>query len=120
MLAQATSVRYDEHHLTDATELTGYVKLRLWLEAQGPTTWTFSWPSRSSIPTAGSCQSSSYAMNENGPIALGWLRMSHRELDESRSRPERPAHLAHRRAALDGGGESSRRHDPGRTNVSAG
>jgi predicted acyl esterase len=27
---------------------------------------------------------------ENGPVALGWLRVSHRELDPIRSRPEQP------------------------------
>jgi predicted acyl esterase len=30
--------------------------------------------------------------SENGPVALGWLRVSHRELDEARSRPEHPVH----------------------------
>jgi predicted acyl esterase len=33
-----------------------------------------------------------YAMIEDGPAALGWLRVSHRELDEARSRPEQPFH----------------------------
>jgi predicted acyl esterase len=36
---------------------------------------------------------------EDGPVALGWLRVSHRELDENRSRPEQPWH-AHRREQL--------------------
>jgi ketosteroid isomerase-like protein len=33
-----------------------------------------------------------YSLNENGPVALGWLRASHRELDPVRSRPEQPFH----------------------------
>lgn len=33
---------------------------------------------------------------EDGPVALGWLRVSHRELDESGSTAERPHHT-HRR-----------------------
>jgi len=33
-----------------------------------------------------------YAFYENGPIALGWLRASHRALDPVRSHPERPVH----------------------------
>ena len=33
-----------------------------------------------------------YAMHEDGPVALGWLRASHRELDPDRSRPEQPFH----------------------------
>ena len=38
-----------------------------------------------------------YAVFEDGPVALGWLRASHRELDPARSRPWQPV-LAHRRA----------------------
>ncbi|MCU1570138.1 MAG: X-Pro dipeptidyl-peptidase C-terminal domain [Naasia sp.] len=38
-----------------------------------------------------------YAQFEDGPVALGWLRASHRELDEERSTSFLPV-LAHRRA----------------------
>ncbi|MGH3197267.1 MAG: CocE/NonD family hydrolase C-terminal non-catalytic domain-containing protein [Streptosporangiaceae bacterium] len=38
-----------------------------------------------------------YAVFEDGPVALGWLRASHRELDQSRSRPWQPV-LAHQRS----------------------
>jgi putative CocE/NonD family hydrolase len=37
-----------------------------------------------------------YAVFEDGPVALGWLRLSHRELDETRSTEFLPV-LAHRR-----------------------
>ena len=37
-----------------------------------------------------------YAQFEDGPVALGWLRVSHRELDQQASTPHRPV-LAHRR-----------------------
>jgi X-Pro dipeptidyl-peptidase C-terminal non-catalytic domain len=37
------------------------------------------------------------AVFEDGPVALGWLRASHRELDQARSRPWQPV-LAHRRS----------------------
>jgi len=37
-----------------------------------------------------------YAQFEDGPVALGWLRASHRELDDRRSTPFLPV-LAHRR-----------------------
>jgi len=40
-----------------------------------------------------------YAVFEDGPVALGWLRASHRELDRERSRPWQPV-LAHRRELL--------------------
>jgi predicted acyl esterase len=33
-----------------------------------------------------------YAMLETGPAALGWLRVSHRELDPARSTPQQPVH----------------------------
>ncbi|MBU9360810.1 CocE/NonD family hydrolase [Burkholderia multivorans] len=36
------------------------------------------------------------AQFDDGPVALGWLRASHRELDADQSTPERPVHL-HRR-----------------------
>lgn len=38
-----------------------------------------------------------YAQFEDGPVALGWLRASHRELDRERSEPFLPV-LAHRQA----------------------
>lgn len=37
-----------------------------------------------------------YAQNEDGPVALGWLRASHRELDLTRSTEGQPVHT-HRR-----------------------
>lgn len=39
---------------------------------------------------------SHYAVFEDGPVALGWLRLSHRELDTEQSTPFLPV-LAHRR-----------------------
>ncbi len=45
-----------------------------------------------------------YAVFEDGPVALGWLRASHRELDEQRSTPGQPV-LTHRRERKPGRGE---------------
>ena len=45
-----------------------------------------------------------YAVFEDGPVALGWIRASHRELDALRSSPGQPV-LAHRRALPLGAGE---------------
>jgi hypothetical protein len=44
-----------------------------------------------------------YAMLENGPVALGWLRVSHRELDPARSTPEQPVHTHTREQLLQPG-----------------
>jgi predicted acyl esterase len=44
-----------------------------------------------------------YAILVNGPVALGWLRVSHRELDPARSRPERPFHPHTREQRLKAG-----------------
>lgn len=43
------------------------------------------------------------ANDPNTPIAMGWLRASHRELDEKRSRPYRPYHPHRRRQPLTAG-----------------
>jgi predicted acyl esterase len=63
-----------------------------------------------------------YAVFEEGPVALGWLRASHRELDQRRSTPWQPV-LAHRREQKPGRGQivaldieilpSGTRFDPG-------
>jgi len=45
-----------------------------------------------------------YAVFEDGPVALGWIRASHRELDEERSLPWQPV-LAHQRERKLGPGE---------------
>jgi predicted acyl esterase len=42
-------------------------------------------------------------MHEDGPVALGWLRASHRELDPARTRPEQPFHLHKREEPLQPG-----------------
>jgi predicted acyl esterase len=44
-----------------------------------------------------------YAVFEDGPVALGWLRASHRELDRQRSTPWQPV-LAHQRGDPPGRG----------------
>jgi uncharacterized protein len=45
-----------------------------------------------------------YAVFEDGPVALGWIRASHRELDEQRSTPCQPV-LAHQRELKPGRGQ---------------
>lgn len=75
-----------------ATELTGHMKLRLWVEiAAGDDADLF--VAVQKLDASGAvvpfCW---YALYENGPVALGWLRASHRATDPARSRPEQPFH----------------------------
>jgi predicted acyl esterase len=39
-------------------------------------------------------------IHDDGPVALGWLRVSHRELDEGRSTPYQPYHKHQREIKL--------------------
>lgn len=100
--ARAGSVVLD-HRFATGTDVVGPMALRLWVEAVGsddadlfvavlkldedgrPVPFTF------------------YALYDDGPAALGWLRASHRELDETRSRPGRPVHPHRREQRLEPG-----------------
>jgi predicted acyl esterase len=74
------------------TELTGHMKLRLWVEAQGSDDMDL-FVALQKFDAAGAyVPFVFYAMHENGPVALGWLRASHREVDENRSTPAQPFH----------------------------
>lgn len=44
-----------------------------------------------------------YALYDDGPLALGWLRASHRELDEARPTPWQPVHPHLREVPLEPG-----------------
>jgi predicted acyl esterase len=82
-----------EHRFTDETEITGHMKLRLWVEAVGSDDMDL-FVAVEKLDAAGErVPFVFYAMNEDGPVALGWLRVSHRALDITRSRPEQPFHL---------------------------
>lgn len=78
------------------TELTGHASLRLWLEAEGSDDADIFIALQKLNERGEEVGFTYYAFFENGPIALGWLRASHRELDPDRSVPERPFH-PHRR-----------------------
>ena len=79
-----------------ATEVVGGMKLRIWMAA----------PDADDLDVFVAVQKLDaygdlvgfpfYAVFEDGPVALGWLRASHRELDQARSRPWQPV-LAHQR-----------------------
>jgi uncharacterized protein len=105
-IERASSVAYEplagdgraifDYHFAEATELTGYMKLRLWVQAQGADDMDLFVAIQKLDRAGGLVPFVFYAMSETGPAALGWLRVSHRELDAERSRPEQPVH-SHRR-----------------------
>jgi predicted acyl esterase len=81
-----------DYEFKEQTELTGHMKLRLWVEAVEADDMDL-FVAIQKIDRDGSpVPFVFYAMLENGPVALGWLRVSHRELDDTRSRPEQPFH----------------------------
>lgn len=81
------TIRFDR-----PTEITGHAALRLWVEAEGSDDADL-FIALQKLDAAGQeVGFTFYAFYENGPIALGWQRASHRELDEALSTPERPVH----------------------------
>jgi len=79
------------------TELTGYLKLRLWVEAEGANDMDL-FVAVQKIDEQGQLVPA-YVLGQPHPGATGWLRVSHRELDEARSTPAEPFHR-HRREEL--------------------
>jgi predicted acyl esterase len=81
-----------DHLFAEATEITGQASVKLWVEADGSDDMDL-FVALQKIDAAGEPVGFTfYAFYENGPVALGWLRASHRALDPERSRPERPVH----------------------------
>jgi predicted acyl esterase len=98
--AAAAALRYDAQSgkaefdivFAEPTELTGYMKLKLWIEADGSDDADL-FVALLKLDRAGNFVGMTFfSEHDNGPVALGWLRASHRELDRERSRPEQPWH----------------------------
>lgn len=81
----------------ETTELTGHMKLRLWVEAIGADDMDLFVAIQKFDRDGNYVPFAAFSALEDGPVALGWLRASHRELDAERSTPYQPW-LAHRRA----------------------
>ena len=93
-----------EHTFAERTEITGYMKLRLWVEARGSNDADL-FVAVEKLDRLGNRVTFTFMSEfDNGPVALGWLRVSHRELDAVRSTPDQPWHL-HRRELLLAPGE---------------
>jgi predicted acyl esterase len=85
------------------TELTGYMKLRLWVEAKGSDDMDL-FVAIEKIDRAGyRVPFVFFGNHDDGPVALGWLRVSHRELDEEKSTTFQPVHRHRRLIKLEPG-----------------
>ena len=113
---RSTSVRYNVDDITDKsqnasfefefdknTELTGHMKLKLWVQADGSDDMDL-FVAIEKIDRAGYIVPFAFFGNhDDGPVALGWLRASHRELDKKRSTPYQPVHTHTREIKLKAG-----------------
>jgi len=85
------------------TEITGYMKLKLWVQADGSDDMDL-FVAIEKIDRAGYLVPFPFFGNhDDGPAALGWLRVSHRELDEEKSTPYQPFHKHQRELKLKAG-----------------
>ena len=78
------------------TELTGYMKLKLWVEAEGADDMDLFVAIKKFDKRGHEVYLPDYNHIENGLVANGWLRVSHRELDPEKSTPYQPC-LKHQR-----------------------
>ena len=74
------------------TELTGYMKLKLWVEAVGADDMDLFVAVQKFDADNQYVGFTFFSAQEDGPVALGWLRASHRALDIERSTPWQPWH----------------------------
>jgi len=78
------------HTFDAATEVTGTAKLRLWVEADGADDMDL-YVGLSKLDQSGNeVHMVGYDDVEDGHVASGWLRVSHRELDPEQSTASRP------------------------------
>lgn len=78
----------------EATELTGNMKLKLWVEAEGARDMDIFIAIKKYNAEGEEVIFYGKAGHTKSPVALGWLRVSQRGLDENRSTPLQPV-LAH-------------------------
>ncbi len=92
---QASRVNFD-FRFDRQTDLIGHMKLRLWMTPRGADDLDI-FVAVQKLDTAGEVVPFAFfGQFEDGPVALGWLRASHRELDAENSTEYQPV-LQHRR-----------------------
>ena len=75
-----------------ATELTGYMKLRIYMSCDATDDMDVFVGLHKLDKDGNFVPFSYYAQFDDGPVALGWLRASHRELDAEKSTEWQPVH----------------------------
>lgn len=109
-VAEASSIAYDptagepeavfSHVFEEDTELTGYFKLKLWVEAEGADDMDL-FAAVQKFDRAGEMVNFYFITRFRfGHAAHGWLRVSHRELDPVKSTPSQPFHSHQREQRL--------------------
>lgn len=101
---EAAEVSYDartgeavfDHTFTADTELTGYSALRLWVSADGSDDMDLFVALQKLDADGNKVDFPFFATFDDGNVALGWLRVSRRELDDEKSTPAQP-HYRHQR-----------------------
>jgi len=90
-----------DYNFARETELTGYMKLKLWVEAKGSDDMDL-FVGIEKYDRDGEFVRFPHTvmMYDYAPVALGWLRVSHRELDERASTIYQPVHLHQRELKL--------------------
>ena len=79
-----------EFEFEQRTELTGYMKLKLWVQAHGSDDMDL-FVAIQKIDRCNEIVTFPYfSCHDDGPVALGWLRVSHRELDQEKSTSYQP------------------------------
>jgi uncharacterized protein len=74
------------------TELTGHMKLRLWVEARGADNMDLFVGVQKLDRDGERVEFPFFSTLDDGDVALGWLRVSRRELDEAASTPQQPVY----------------------------
>ncbi|MBV9467110.1 MAG: CocE/NonD family hydrolase [Solirubrobacterales bacterium] len=109
----SSEVRYDpaepgaraqfDYTFDEPTDLVGYMKLRLWVQSQGSDDMDLFVGIQKLDPDGQVVHFPFYAEHDDGNVALGWLRASHRELDEAHSTSWQPRHQHVRELKLEPG-----------------
>lgn len=91
------------YRFKDPAELTGGMNLRLWVGVDSGSDMDIFVAIHKLDCDGGFVPLVAMAMVEDGPVALGWLRVSHRKTDPKRSTPWRPWHTHESRLLLNPG-----------------